>query len=454
MENADAEDALSAALALALAILLHIALLGALPAKFAWTTPPEKSQTALEILPPKIRGKTPEFVEANPYANDIKPKNPAPESFKNQQAADELPDKNSKSQRPFVKGEDSRYKKIVSGTNNTDDKLAPANVMDVLQRELAPQTSDYDAAATGKSSTPAAPQQQQQAQNAAADTSARRQQSQNAAQTPAAPNTATTQNAAQNTAEEKTQKTQNQQAQKDQTDAREKSRTKSAESNTPKAPITDNFNDIAQPDEIDKALDDDTPAFIVPKRRKSDANTTTRPAEKISYHSPAQAESSAAGAQSAQQTQTQAQSPVPPVNPDIPAPRKRPRLSMRIPAGPLMDSNRAPSKAGIVAIDSRFSEFGAYQQRMIEAISRQWNLLGSKYDLSSAYGSQVVVEFWLDTNGELSNFNVLFSTSTQTGSGLCQQAILSTAPYGVWTQEMVNTLGDQPQRVRINFLYR
>ena len=447
MENADAEDALSAALALALAVLFHIVLLGALPAKFNLAKPQEKSQTALEILPPKIRNKTPEFVEANPYANDIKPERPAPESFKNQQAADELPDKNSKSPRPFVKGEDRRYKKIVSGTNNADDKLAPANVMDVLQRELVPQTSDYDAAATGKTSTPATLRQQpQQAQNAAANT---RQQQSAAANAPAATNSAANKTA-ENPATNKSPQTQ-----KIAGDNRGKNEAKNAAQNTSKKQADDKFYDIAKPDDIDKALDDDAHAFVVPKRRKSNDNTTTHPAEKISTPEAAQTEPAAAtGAQSAQQTQAQAQTPVPPVNPDIPAPRKRPQLSMRIPAGPLMDSNRAPSKAGIVAIDSRFSEFGAYQQRMIEAISRQWNLLGSKYDLSSAYGSQVVVEFWLDTNGELSNFNVLFSTSTQTGSGLCQQAILSTAPYGVWTQEMVNTLGDQPQRVRINFLYR
>jgi len=449
MENADAEDALSAALALALAVLLHIALLGALPAKFNLAKPPEKSQTALEILPPKIRNKTPEFVEANPYANDIKPERPAPESFKNQQAADELPDKNSKSPRPFVKGEDKRYKKIVSGTNNADDKLAPANVMDVLQRELVPQTSDYDAAATGKTSTPATPQQAQQTRQTQNAANTRQRQSQSAAaNAPAATNAAANQTA------EKPAKNKSTKTQKIAGDDRGKNETKNAAQNTSKKQTDDKFYDIAKPDDIDKALDDDAPAFVVPKRRKSNDNTTAHPAEKISAPSAAQTETAAAGAQSAQPQQQAQQTPVPPVNPDIPAPRKRPQLSMRIPAGPLMDSNRAPSKAGIVAIDSRFSEFGAYQQRMIEAISRQWNLLGSKYDLSSAYGSQVVVEFWLDTNGELSNFNVLFSTSTQTGSGLCQQAILSTAPYGVWTQEMVNTLGDQPQRVRINFLYR
>ncbi|MBQ6533746.1 MAG: hypothetical protein IJI37_01120, partial [Opitutales bacterium] len=140
--------------------------------------------------------------------------------------------------------------------------------------------------------------------------------------------------------------------------------------------------------------------------------------------------------------------------PDLPAPRPRPTLSMKIPAGPLADNRSHASSRGVVACDSRFSEFGAYQQRMIEAIARQWNLLASKYDLGTAVGTIVAVEFYLNTSGELSKFKILFSTSTNTGTGLCEQSILTTAPYGEWTQEMVNAFGGQDQSVKITFHYR
>ena len=77
-----------------------------------------------------------------------------------------------------------------------------------------------------------------------------------------------------------------------------------------------------------------------------------------------------------------------------------------------------------------------------------------KYDLATAVGSQVVIEYNLNTKGELTKIEVLFSNSTNTGTGLCEQSILTTAPYGEWTQEMVNTLGTQDQTVRITFHYR
>ena len=91
---------------------------------------------------------------------------------------------------------------------------------------------------------------------------------------------------------------------------------------------------------------------------------------------------------------------------------------------------------------------------MLEAISRQWNLLASKYDLGTAVGTMVIIEYYLNTMGELSKFKILHTTSTNTGTGLCEQSILTTAPYGEWTQEMVNTFGGQDQSVRITFHYR
>ena len=49
---------------------------------------------------------------------------------------------------------------------------------------------------------------------------------------------------------------------------------------------------------------------------------------------------------------------------------------------------------------------------------------------------------------------MLYSNSTNTGRGLCEQSILTTAPYGEWTREMISALGEQNQDVRITFHYR
>ena len=435
--DASAEDFFGNAVALVLALLLHVAIFEVLPEKFSWAKIP-KEQTSIEILPLNLKPKTPDFIEANPYANDLKPEKPAPVSFKNQRAADEIPDKASNSNRPFVKGEDKRYKKIVSGTAQEQDRLDPSKVLDVLRRPLTPQSMADVMQHGNVKMQREAPRPVRKASNAPAVP--RKQSAKTPAQS-ARQNSGANASAGE-TGEAKTKNVQSQKA------AAQKGPVEQ-----PKAqnqPYESQTESVASPDRIDKIVSNDDPQAIslpqlLPRQNVSqNESPATLPAPgkaKISEVSPAAPAGVSQAAAIAE-------------NPALPAPRKRPQLSMRIPPGPLADNNRAASRAGIVAVDSRFSEFGAYQQRMIEAISRQWNLLGSRYDLSSAYGTQVLIEFWLDTEGQLSNLQVLFSTSTQTGAGLCQQAILSTAPYGVWTQEMVNTLGSLPQRVRINFLYR
>ena len=380
------DDILTIAVALFLALALHFGVYKLLPSTFVKKIE-KPSQMAFEILPPEIRKKTPQFVEANPYGNELQPEKAAPISFKNQRVADEVPDKSSKSSRPFVKGEDKKYKKIVSGTSDELDKLAPARVSKILERPLTEHTRNEQQSQAKQSQGLQAKSSKQETQTQTKETSL--------------------------------------QAQKQTTQS----------SATAKA---------LRPDKIDSAnIDNSSNAILVPKIKQQELpktkNIENSQQQKLQQTKPQQQQ-----IQQAQQQQIQ----------DIPAPRARPRLSMKIPAGPLMDNNTASSNTGRISIDSRFSEFGAYQQRMIEAISRQWNLLGSRYDLSSAIGSQVVINFALNTEGELVSFKIVFSTSTHTGAGLCEQSILSTAPYGVWTQEMVNTLGQQPQQVTIRFLYR
>lgn len=415
--NADKSDDIAAfAIAAVAAAAFHAAVVCALPAKWNFS-PREKVQTAIEILPPEISRKTPEFVEANPYANSLKPDDKAPVSFKSQRAADEIADKTSSSPRPFVKGEDKKYKKIVSGTSDELDRIDPSRVQRVLERPLADPSAQQAAA-----------QQKTQAQPAQAAAQAQAQ-SQAAVQAQAQGAEKASKASAQAQAADKAARPSLQPAAGG---AQERGQAQSA------------IKTIAKPDKIDAAVAQSDPEAIVVPEISQTKTEKPKPAAKTAK----MAEAPQAAPQPAAQVQQAAQSPA------IPAPRQRPRLSMKIPAGPLMDNNRAASQTGLVAVDSRFSEFGAYQQRMIEAISRQWNLLGRKYDLSAEVGSHVFIEFSLNTEGELVDFRVSGSSASNIGTGLCEQSILSTAPYGAWTQEMVNTLGQQPQQVRINFMYR
>ncbi len=137
-----------------------------------------------------------------------------------------------------------------------------------------------------------------------------------------------------------------------------------------------------------------------------------------------------------------------------PVPQARPRLQPRVTPGPVMRSPSSAGRMGVLAIDARFSEFGAYQQRMIEAISHQWNLLGRNLSfLSADIGTHVVVSFVLHADGNITEYRTLHTSSSRAATLLVQDAVMSPAPFGLWTEDMVRVLGES-QDIRITFFYR
>ena len=397
-------DKTAAAVALAITLLVHLGLYFAAPSAFLNFSAAQKSEPdgelKLEILPPKIIKKIPDFVEANPFANTEKPASPdAPESFTDQRAADILPDPSSKSKMPYVEGEIKDGRKIVEGTSSPEDALNPQAPLETLERPLEQPAQVSEVETPVQSQTAATVQQPQ------------------AAQTP---------------------------------------------KSQPEAETSERYDIGAKSSPFPTA---DTAEEKVPNTNPDGADGKTKTAQtnaEIISEAPAQKQAQAkensaqnqSPAQTEKQTAQNADAPTPPTDESLPAPKPRPYLSMKIPAGPLADNRTRASSQGTVAVDSRFSEFGAYQQRMIEAISRQWNLLGSAYDLNTAVNTIVVVEYSLNKNGELTAISTPFSNSTNTGRGLCEQSILTTAPYGEWTRDMIAALGEQDQQVRITFHYR
>lgn len=137
-----------------------------------------------------------------------------------------------------------------------------------------------------------------------------------------------------------------------------------------------------------------------------------------------------------------------------PVPQPRPRLRPQVVPGPVMNTPTSAGRMGLLAIDARFSEFGAYQQRMMETISHQWNLLGRSMSyLSADIGTHVVVSFVLHSDGNISDFTILYTTASRAATLLVQDAVMSPAPFGLWTEEMVRILGES-QDIRITFYYR
>lgn len=384
-------------IALLATLLFHALLFIAIPSEFPKSGLQPKPETLqVSVLPPlETKKHFPEYIEANPFGNNLKPKaQNAKESYKDQRAADEIPDKNSDSQMPFVGGEKKDSNKIVSGTyNNIENPLIEAEEISKLQnRPLANQSETLP---------------ENSAQNKP-------------------------ENSAQNTSQSSSEKSDN--ANKSVKAPSEKS-----------AKLQEALNGG-----ISKEILSDKGEIVVPKKGENAEKSSVAKAPK---ETPEKAEKPAEKQESKKELANQEQNE-PPLPQNLPKPKVRPSINFRVAPGPLSDNKIRASMQGTVSADSRFSEFGAYQQRMIEAISRQWNLLGSTYNLSGAVGTHIMVEFYLNKHGQLTRIETLFTNSTQTGTALCEQSILTTAPYGEWTRDMIDAFGGDAQPVKIVFYYR
>jgi hypothetical protein len=134
------------------------------------------------------------------------------------------------------------------------------------------------------------------------------------------------------------------------------------------------------------------------------------------------------------------------------SPRPRPVLP-QFSRGPVGRREGAAPEIGQVAIDANFHEFGDYLARMFDVITRQWYLLAWEALRSPESGTLVAVSFRVDSSGYVHGLEVLHSTASLTATLICQDAISSREPYGPWTRDMREVLGEE-QTIRIRFFYR
>ncbi len=385
-------------LAMLLSVLFHFFIYASVPKDFLEPSPKEDyTELELEILPPPLKiKKLPEYIEANPYANKEKPKDTATkESFQDQRAADMIVDVDSDSDKPYVEGETPDSQKIVSGTLEDKPKAVEAmEILEIMNRELkAPSQTETNLDTLDSL---------EQAEDFKGDS-------------------------------------------------------QSLESKENSAPVEGDSTSISVKDGGESALEDVFSSEQMEevgdiKVRDSDLKDFSQDETKSKNLS----EKHSTKGDSQENIDSQASKDVlkKEASKPLPKPKSRPTIDMKVISGPLVDNNRRASILGIVAVDSSFSEFGAYQQRMIEAIARQWNLLAEQFSLSNIANTVVVVEFYLNSDGSLTSFRINYSNSSEIGKSLCEQSIKSTAPYGKWTEDMRAVFGDIDQAVKITFHYR
>ncbi len=148
----------------------------------------------------------------------------------------------------------------------------------------------------------------------------------------------------------------------------------------------------------------------------------------------------------------------PAVAPSVPAPRAvnpdRPRAMVPYgTAGLLLRNNVGVNRAGAVAVDARFSQYGDYVQRMLEAVQSSWWDIIERSRFETVATGSCVVRFVLRRDGTVRDAQILRSDVPRMMALACKDAVMAPAPYDAWRADMVALYGEEDV-VTISFHYR
>ena len=145
------------------------------------------------------------------------------------------------------------------------------------------------------------------------------------------------------------------------------------------------------------------------------------------------------------------QTTIPSIDPK--KPRARPVLEQTHTRPAIFEDNQfGTSNIGRVAFSAKWSNYGAYLHKMMEAIQIQWDRILIDSRTQPPSGSYVTVKFTMDSHGKITEILDVESTSSEQGKQSCVSAITMTAPYGEWTDDMIAILG-QSQELTFRFYY-
>ncbi|MEN9661884.1 MAG: hypothetical protein RL324_833 [Verrucomicrobiota bacterium] len=110
---------------------------------------------------------------------------------------------------------------------------------------------------------------------------------------------------------------------------------------------------------------------------------------------------------------------------------------------------------GPIAYNAKWSEYGAYLQKLIDAIDARWQgeIRNSKHYPNP--GSEAIITFVLNSAGEVTQIKKTEGTAGDQATTWCVSAISPGVgfSYGEWTPQMMAVLGDT-QELTFYFLYR
>lgn len=136
-------------------------------------------------------------------------------------------------------------------------------------------------------------------------------------------------------------------------------------------------------------------------------------------------------------------------------PLPRPELTRNVRPAVFQENKIGTSNIGLSSYDARWSNYGEYLQKMIEAIQQRWDNLIRESKHYPQQGSTVSVTFVLDAAGRIAVIRKVDGTADNLATNWCVTAISPSDgfSYGAWKEDMITVLGTS-QEMTFTFLYQ
>ncbi len=110
------------------------------------------------------------------------------------------------------------------------------------------------------------------------------------------------------------------------------------------------------------------------------------------------------------------------------------------------------TRLGVAAFNVESSPFGAYDKQVVRAVQSRWYALIEKNGLYERAG-EVTIHFQLLPDGSVTNATVKSTSAGEILALFCQKAIVESAPFAPWPEELRTYLGNEPRDVDFTFYY-
>ena len=110
------------------------------------------------------------------------------------------------------------------------------------------------------------------------------------------------------------------------------------------------------------------------------------------------------------------------------------------------------TRLGVAAFNVAESPFGPYDKQVVRAVQSRWYALIEKNGLYERAG-EVTIHFQLRADGSVTNAEVKTTSAGEILALFCQKAIVESAPFEPWPEQLRAYLGNEPRDVDFTFYY-